>query len=293
MCKINPRVDFAFKLIFGNEQNKDILISLLNAILEDYQTCPIESIEILNPLGSKEYSKDKLTILDIKAKDQKGEFYNIEMQISDQYYYQKRALYYWSRLYTSQISEGIGYQNLTRTVSINILNFNAIKEKDYHNVYRVRELKQNTDLTDHLEIHFIELDKFTKELPDIKRTMDRWIYFLKHAEKFTETNLPEPLKEIKPIEKANVILDRISLNKEQREIYEARLKSLRDADGALQTARIRGLEEGIEKGIEQGKEAGKKEEKIETARKLFKKKFSVEEICEITGLSEDEIKKIK
>ncbi|MEQ8225682.1 MAG: Rpn family recombination-promoting nuclease/putative transposase, partial [Candidatus Eremiobacterota bacterium] len=215
MCKINPRVDFAFKLIFGNEQNKDILISLLNAILEDYQAYPIESIEILNPLGSKEYSKDKLTILDIKAKDEKGEFYNIEMQIADQYYYQKRALYYWSRLYTSQISEGIGYQNLARTVSINILNFNTIKEKDYHNIYRLKELKKNTDLTDQLEIHFIELEKFSKELPDLKRTMDRWIYFLKHAEKFTETNLPEPLKEIEPIEKANVMLDRISLNKEQ------------------------------------------------------------------------------
>ncbi len=280
MCKINPRVDFAFKLIFGNEQNKDILISLLNAILEDYQTCPIESIEILNPLGAKEYSKDKLTILDIKAKDQKGEFYNIEMQISDQYYYQKRALYYWSKLYTSQISEGIGYQNLTRTVSINILNFNAIKEVDYHNVYRVRELKKNIDLTEQLEIHFIELEKFSKELPDLKRTMDRWIYFLKYAEKFTETNLPEQLKEIETIEKANVILDRISLNKEQREIYEARLKSLRDEDGALQTARIRGLEEGMEKG------------KLEVAGKLLEKKFSVEEICEITGLSEDEIRSL-
>ncbi|MEQ8186835.1 MAG: Rpn family recombination-promoting nuclease/putative transposase [Candidatus Eremiobacterota bacterium] len=284
MCKINPRVDFAFKLIFGNEQNKDILISLLNAILEDYQSYPIESIEILNPLGSQEYSKDKLTILDIKAKDQKGEFYNIEMQISDQYYYQKRALYYWSKLYTSQISEGIGYQNLTRTVRINILNFNAIKEVDYHNVYRVRELKKNIDLTEQLEIHFIELEKFSKELPELKKTMDRWIYFLKYADKFTETNLPEVLKEIQPIEKANVILDRISLNKEQREIYEARMKSLRDADGALQTARIRGLEEGMEKGMEKSK--------IEVAGKLLEKKFSVEEICEITGLSEDEIRSL-
>jgi len=285
MCKINPRVDFAFKLIFGNEQNKDILISLLNAILEDYQTCPIESIEILNPLGSKEYSKDKLTILDIKAKDQKGEFYNIEMQISDQYYYQKRALYYWSRLYTSQISEGIGYQNLTRTVSINILNFNAIKEKNYHNIYRVRELKQNTDLTDHLEIHFIELDKFTKDLPDLKKTMDRWIYFLKYAEKFTETNLPEPLKEIQPIEKANVILDRISLNKEQRDIYEARLKMLRDADGALQTARIRGWEKGIEEGIEKGK--------IEVAKKLLRLDMDVEKISEATGLNVEDIEAMR
>ena len=288
MCKINPRVDFAFKLIFGNEQNKDILISLLNAILEGYQH-PIQSIEILNPLGAKEYSKDKLTILDIKAKDEKGEFYNIEMQISDQYYYQKRALYYWSRLYTSQISEGIGYQNLARTVSINILNFNAIKEKDYHNVYRIRELKKNIDLTDQLEIHFIELEKFTKDLPDLKRTMDRWIYFLKYAEKFTETNLPEQLKEIEPIEKANVILDRISLNKEQREIYEARMKYLRDADGALQTARIRGWEKGIEEGIEKGIEKGK----IEVAKKLLRLDMDVEKISEATGLNVEDIEAMR
>jgi len=79
MCKINPRVDFAFKLIFGSEQNKDILISLLNSILEDYQERPIASIEILNPFGSKEHERDKLTILDIRARDDKGEFYNIEM----------------------------------------------------------------------------------------------------------------------------------------------------------------------------------------------------------------------
>ncbi|MEQ8173004.1 MAG: Rpn family recombination-promoting nuclease/putative transposase [Candidatus Eremiobacterota bacterium] len=285
MCKINPRVDFAFKLIFGNEQNKDILISLLNAILEDYQTCPIENIEILNPLGSKEHGKDKLTILDIKAKDEKGEFYNIEMQISDQYYYHKRALYYWSRLYTSQISEGIGYQNLARTVSINILNFNAIKEADYHNVYRVREVNKNIELTDQLEIHFIELEKFTKELPELKRTMDRWIYFLKYAEKFTEANLPAPLKEIQPIEKANIILDRMSLNKEQREIYDARLKILRDEDGALQTARMRGLKEGIEKGIEKGK--------CEVATNLLRMNISVEKISEATGLNVEDIEDLK
>lgn len=286
MCKINPRVDFAFKLIFGNEQNKDILISLLNAILEDYQDYPIESIEILNPFGAKEYSKDKLTILDVKAKDERGEYYNIEMQISDQYYYEKRALYYWSRLYNSQISEGIGYQNLARTVSINILNFNAIKEEDYHNVYRIRELKKNTEFTNHLEIHFIELEKFTKELPDLKRTLDRWIYFLKYAEKFTEVNLPEPLKKFESIEKANTILDRISLNKEQREIYEARLKLLRDSDGALQTARIRGIEEGIEKGMEKGMEKGK----IDVAKKMLQDGIEMDMVIKYTGFSEEELK---
>ena len=252
MCKINPRVDFAFKLIFGREQNKDILISLLNSILEDYQPRPIASIEILNPFGSKEYERDKLTILDIRARDDKGEFYNIEMQITDQYYYNKRATYYWARLYSSQLGEGREYNNLKRTVSINILNFNRLEEKDYHSVYRIKNLRNNKDLHDQLEIHFIELEKFTKELPDLQKTLDRWIYFLKYAEKFTGYNLPVPLKEIDTIEKAIRILDKMSLTEEEREIYEARLKALRDESGALETARIKGIEEGIKKGIEKG-----------------------------------------
>ncbi len=279
MCKINPRVDFAFKLIFGREQNKDILISLLNSILEDYQPRPIASIEILNPFGSKEYERDKLTILDIRARDDKGEFYNIEMQITDQYYYNKRATYYWARLYSSQLGEGREYNNLKRTVSINILNFNRLEEKDYHSVYRIKNLRNNKDLHDQLEIHFIELEKFTKELPDLQKTLDRWIYFLKYAEKFTGYNLPVPLKEIDTIEKAIRILDKMSLTEEEREIYEARLKALRDESGALETARIKGIEEGIKKGIEKGK--------IDSARKMLQAGIDRKEIARILEIEEN------
>lgn len=280
MCKINPRVDFAFKLIFGNEQNKDILISLLNSILEDYQTQPIASIEILNPFGSKEHERDKLTVLDIRARDDKGEFYNIEMQIADQYYYNKRATYYWARLYSSQLGEGRAYNNLKRTVSINILNFNRLEEKDYHSIYRIKNLKTGKDLHNQLEIHFIELEKFTRELPDLKKTLDRWIYFLKYADEFTEQNLPVPLKEIDTIEKAARILDKMSLTEEEREIYEARLKSLRDEDGALETARIKGLEEGMEKG------------KIELARELYEDGYPVEKLATKFKVSAEKMKEL-
>jgi len=280
MCKINPRVDFAFKLIFGNEQNKDILISLLNSILEDYQTQPIASIEILNPFGSKEHERDKLTVLDIRARDDKGEFYNIEMQIADQYYYNKRATYYWARLYSSQLGEGRAYNNLKRTVSINILNFNRLEEKDYHSIYRIKNLKTGKDLHNQLEIHFIELEKFTRELPDLKKTLDRWIYFLKYADEFTEQNLPVPLKEIDTIEKAARILDKMSLTEEEREIYEARLKSLRDEDGALETARIKGLEEGMEKG------------KIELARELYEDGYPVEKLAAKFNVSAEKMKEL-
>ena len=78
---IDPRVDYAFKKLFGSEANKTLLICLLNAVLKLPQGRQIHSVEILNPFNDKDNSDDKLTILDIKARDQLGRQYNIEMQM--------------------------------------------------------------------------------------------------------------------------------------------------------------------------------------------------------------------
>ncbi len=43
---INPKIDFAFKKIFGNEQHKEVLISFLNAILYVGQPM-IETLETI------------------------------------------------------------------------------------------------------------------------------------------------------------------------------------------------------------------------------------------------------
>ncbi|MEQ8190431.1 MAG: Rpn family recombination-promoting nuclease/putative transposase [Candidatus Eremiobacterota bacterium] len=141
-------------------------------------------------------------------------------------------------------------------------------------------LKTGKDLHNQLEIHFIELEKFTRELPDLKKTLDRWIYFLKYADEFTGQNLPVPLKEIDTIEKAARILDKMSLTEEEREIYEARLKSLRDEDGALETARIKGLEEGMEKG------------KIELARELYEDGYPIEKLAAKFNISVEKMKEL-
>jgi len=243
----------------------------------------------LNPYNQKEFEKDKLTILDIKARNEKGEYYNIEVQVADQYYYYMRALYYWARLYSSQIGESGKFWDLKRTVCINILNFEALKEqKKYHNVYRLKEVTDNTEFTNLEEIHFIELEKFTKALPDLKKTLDRWIYFLKHAENYTEKTLPESLKKYEPIEKASKIMDRISLSDEERALYDSRLKILRDEEGAIETAKLKGREEGKIEGIREGKI----EEKIAIARNLLAMNLDIKQIVKATGLSKEKIEKL-
>ena len=91
MAHITPRVDIAFKKIFGVEENKDLLIALINSIVsEDDQ---VADITLLNPYNAKNFKQDKLSILDIKAQGIDGTRFNIEIQICDEADYPKRALY--------------------------------------------------------------------------------------------------------------------------------------------------------------------------------------------------------
>ncbi|MCB1213353.1 MAG: Rpn family recombination-promoting nuclease/putative transposase, partial [Chlamydiia bacterium] len=92
MSEIDPRVDIAFKKLFGTEENKDLLISLINSIVSAEDR--VEEITLLNPYNPKAFRDDKLSILDIKAVGVEGKRFNIEVQISDEADYDKRALYY-------------------------------------------------------------------------------------------------------------------------------------------------------------------------------------------------------
>jgi predicted transposase/invertase (TIGR01784 family) len=105
MSDLNPRVDIVFKKLFGVEENKDLLISLLNSIVSEEDQ--VEDVELLNPYNPRNFAQDKLSILDVKAKRKKdGARYSIEIQVSDEADYDKRSLYYWGKLYTEQLSKG-------------------------------------------------------------------------------------------------------------------------------------------------------------------------------------------
>ncbi len=107
MTSISPRVCLPFKKLFGVDQNKDLLVSLINSIVgKDDQ---VSDVTLLNPYNSQNFKQDKLSILDIKAKGVVGKRFNIEIQISDEADYDKRALYYWTKLYTEQLKTAQDY----------------------------------------------------------------------------------------------------------------------------------------------------------------------------------------
>ena len=138
-------MDFVFKRLFGSEESKDSLISLLNAIIKS--DSPIQDVELKSPDLEKEHLGDKFCRLDIKAKTDKGELINIEIQVRDEYNMVQRTLYYWSKIYSDQLGESENYKKLARTVCINILNFKLLDNDRYHNTYRLKEINTNEELT--------------------------------------------------------------------------------------------------------------------------------------------------
>ena len=277
---LSPKVDFVFKKIFGSEENKSVLISFLNATLKPKKE--IVSVDLKNTDIEKEYLKDKFSRLDVKATTSNKETINIEIQLKNEYDMIQRSLYYWSKIYEEQIQEGDSYSNLNRTVCINILNYNYLKNDRFHNIYRLKEIETNEELTDIEEIHFIEIPKLRElNLNDEADMLEVWIEFLRDPESEVIRNIEMSNEAVR---KAKDKLYKLSQSKEDRELYFLREKSIRDEISALSKAK--------EEGIEQGMQKGAKEEKILIAKNLLDI-LDNNTISEKTGLSLEEVRQLR
>lgn len=203
---LKPKNNFVFKALFGREDQecKTILTNFLNALFKLNGSRRIIEIEYLNPFNLKEYSEDKLSILDIKVKTESGERINIEMQVSDTDNYRKRSLYYWSRLYCETISESEVYDTLKKCVIVNILDFNLLHETEkYHSLFKIRDIDEGYVLTEDLEIHYVELDKFddTKNVEEMD-LKELWLTFIKDVGEEGKEDIVERIKERSEIKMA-------------------------------------------------------------------------------------------
>jgi predicted transposase/invertase (TIGR01784 family) len=302
MEKISPRVDIAFKKIFGVEENKDLLISLINSIVSKEDQ--VIEVTLLNPYNPKNFRQDKLSILDIKATGETGKRYNIEIQISDEADYDKRALYYWAKLYTEQLKVAEDYSTLSKAIGIHILNFTSIPDVDkYHNVFHITEKDTGVLYFKDLELHTIELKKFSKdshaELADIvamvKNSLDMWAAFLTRHDLLNKEHLPSELDD-PALKKALDVLDVMNFAPEEREAYEEHLKWLRIEANTLKKYEAKGFAEGEQIGIAKGEQIGiAKGEQIgleKTARKMLAKGMTCEDVRDFTGLSIEKIQSL-
>ena len=277
MSIVNPKIDLVFKKIFGTDQNKNLLISLINSVLPIGEQ--IVEVTIKNPYNETDFVGDKLSVVDIKATDEKDRWYDIEIQIKEQKYYGKRAIFYQSEIYSNQLIESDSYDKLRKTIIISLLDFNYFtNDKRYfrrccYKDFETGELYPELDFAD---LYFVELKKFDNELKHIKTTLDRWITFLNKASELDKDNLPEELQEAEIIQAINTI-ETMSFNAKEREYYESEKKVMRDRDAAMQTA--------VENAIDNTK--------IEIAKKGIIAGFSNDIIKIMTDFTDENINDIR
>ena len=241
-------VDFAFKALFA--PNPDLLVNLLNSFPSFKGNNRIVSLKVLNPEIPKELSDEKLSILDIKAENENGEQFLIEMQAFPQSSFTKRALYYWSKVYSKGLRKGQDYEELKKVYSINFVKHSIWKDHpEYLSTFRILENTRNFPLTEDLEIHNVELEKFLESFESLETDLESWIYLLKESQNLKGESMKTLEKKSPEIKKAISELKNISRSPKSRELYEARRKAELDYNSGMKGAFRQGKEEGLEEGL--------------------------------------------
>ena len=267
---MSPKIDFVFKLIFGDSKHKEITIAFLTAVL-NLPPGVLADIEIINSELLREYKEDKKGILDVRVKTQDGRQINIEIQILPTEFMPERTLFYWSKMFTSQIHSGEGYELLKKCITINIVDFDCTPLKQVHSCYHLTEDKQGHCLTDVLEVHFLELPKLFEEGITVSNddAIVQWMLFIDGKSKEVMEMLAAKNKDIG---NAFDLLKIISNDKKARMAYEAREAELMDQRTRIKSAFTKGRDEG------------KVEGKAEIILALLSRGMGVEEVASIAGM---------
>ena len=303
--------DLVFQEVFGKQKNSKITGHLLSLILER----KVSNVNLdLNKrmLGNRIDSKTGR--LDIRAKFNDGEDCNIELQVSSYEYMEKRMLEYWAGMYTQKISSGDDYGTLKPSISILIADYKIKGLEDienYHTVWNLRERKNlNKIITKDIELHILEIPKI-KNTKIGKDELALWLKFIENPlNEEVQKNMKE--KENKLLKQAEEELAYLSGDPDFKRLVDARVGFLRDQNTFEAVGKEKGYKQGRVDGHIEGKEEGRKEGKAEgialgkeqekaknkaklqeIAKKLLKLKMPIEQIMEITELTEEEIKKIE
>jgi predicted transposase/invertase (TIGR01784 family) len=249
---ISPKTDFAFKKIFGSTDSQDILISFLNALIYGGEPI-IQDLQIIDPYSAGIVSGQKDSYLDVKARITDNKTVIIEMQVL--------------KTYANQLKIRDGYPRLQPVIALTITDFKMFKEQP--DVISHFVFKEKEKLFDYphlqLEMFFVELPKFNKDLDELTTLTDKWIYFMKNTPDL-ET-IPATMEIVPELEKAFRIANQANLSLEELQKMEAQEMALEEERGVitrgiregLELAKIQLMQEGIEAGRQEGIEAGRQE----------------------------------
>ncbi len=257
---LSPKIDYAFKLLFGNEKNIHLLKYLLKVILE-FKEDELETIELLSNENTKESEQEKTTVLDVVAKLKDGKRINIEIQIINTKDLAQRFLFYWANLYKRQLEKGKSYGTLKKCISINIVDFEIVPLEMMHTIYQVLETRTYYRLTDMLEMHIIELPK----LKDYsKEEREEFIQLMQFINSNTKEEMKMLAKNKKELEDILEVMERITDDDKLWYEYESREKIIRD-----EISKREYFEKLEKKVLEKQKQIEESQKEFEESQKEF------------------------
>lgn len=278
---INPFTDYGFKKLFGEEPNKDLLLDFLNELLKEEQG-EIKNLTYLKSEHLGASNIDRKAIFDLYCENERGEKFIVELQKSKQNFFKDRTVYYSTFPIREQAKLAEWNFELKAVYTIAILDFVFDSDKSEPKKFRydvkLTDIQTQKVFYDKLTFIYLEMPKFNKTVNELETRFDKWLYVLRNLNKLDR--VPDKLKE-QIFEKLFATAEIAKFTPAQVRSYEDSLKYYRDLKNSLDTARNEGVMEGIEKGIEK------------VAKNALKMGKTISEIIELTGLSKQQIDKLK
>lgn len=275
---INPFTDWGFKTIFGQEINKDLLISFLNDLLAGEHH--IADITFKDKEQLPELKDMRGIVYDIYCTTDKGEHLIVEMQNRYQEHFVDRSLFYASRAIVRQGVKGSNWDySLTPVYTVCFMNYNVtnLTPQKFRTDVMLMDIEQGEVFSENLRFIYLMLPLFKKEENECENDFERWIYILKNMSTFERMPF---LARNAVFKKLSEIADISALSKDERDKYDESIKRMRDAISLMTTAK------------NEGREEGRVSRNIEIAKMMISEKEPIEKIMAYTGLSEKEIQSL-
>ena len=280
---LDPKADVTFKKVFG--EHKNLVISLLNALLPLEDGKQIESIEYLPPELVPETPLGKNTIVDVRCEETGGRKFIVEMQMEWRANFKQRVLLNASKAYVKQLPRGNDYNLLQPVYSLNLVNetFEPDMEEYYH-YYRLVHYLHSDKVLEGLHLVLVELPKFKAKNLTEKKMQVLWLRFLTEIGEATKV-APQDLVDNPHVNEALEIVEESALSDAERARY----------DGFWDYVSREATKEADMKAAVAERDAAVAErdaavEKLrQTARNLKAMKLTNEQIADATGLTADEI----
>ncbi len=279
---LKPKNDIVFQNLF-TKNNVGITKAFAEALLEE----KIDKISINEDKELlRENPNDKLGILDLEIDVNNTEKVDVEIQLVDKKNFVQRLLFYFSKLYQSQIKKGSNYMDAKRVVLIAIIDYpfdltESIEEME--TIWQIMEkTHRNLVLTNYFELHILELEKVRNTyLKDKNNEKAQWMLFLDDPNSMEVQEIMEDNKEIK---EATVVVRKMSEDEKMQRLADLREKAIMDENAIY--------EAGIDKGIKQGIEQGIEQRDTEIVKNMLSANMPIEQISKLTGIDIEKIKSI-